>query len=125
MSLNAMKLTSRDMARARVMLRDQSKGEDPYDLLDDDGDPENKDKRRVLIIWALRSRTDPDFTWDMAWDVPFADIYADDDDEAGEAGEGADPLPEAAPSPSPNGAASSKRKPRAVAAEPSSASSSP
>jgi hypothetical protein len=124
MALNAMKLTSRDMARARVMLRDQSKGEDPYDLLDDDGDPENKDKRRVLIIWALRSRTDPDFTWDMAWDVPFADIYADDDDEAEadeaeDGADGADPLPEAAPSPSPNGVASSKRKPAAAAPAPS------
>lgn len=84
MSLNAMQLTSRDMARARVMLRDQSKGEDPYELLDDDGDPENRDKRRVLIIWCLRSRTDPDFTWDMAWDVPFAEVYGDDEDEDAE-----------------------------------------
>jgi hypothetical protein len=121
MSLNAMKLTSRDMARARVMLRDQSKGEDPYDLLDDDGDPENKDKRRVLIIWALRSRTDPDFTWDMAWDVPFADIYADDEDEteAAEGAEGADPLPAVVPGSSPNGAATSKKKPAAAAPAPS------
>jgi hypothetical protein len=120
MALNAMQLTSRDMARARVMLRDQSKGEDPYDLLDDDGEPENRDARRVLIIWCLRSREDPDFTWDMAWDVPFSEVYAkdDDEDEAEEIGD-ADPLQGAAPSSSPNDGASSKRKPRAAAPEPS------
>jgi hypothetical protein len=121
MALNAMKLTSRDMARARVMLRDQSKGEDPYDLLDDDGDPENKDKRRVLIIWALRSRTDPDFTWDMAWDVPFADIYADDDEDGvpDEVKEGGDPLTQGpASGPSPNGNAASRKKRAAAAPAP-------
>lgn len=117
MALNAMMLTSRDMARARVMLRDQSKGEDPYDLLDDETDLENRDKRRVLIIWCLRSRDDPDFTWDMAWDVPFAEVYADDDTDAD--AEAADPLPVAAPSPAPNGAASSKRKRAADAPAPS------
>lgn len=81
MALNAMQLTSRDMARAREMLRDQSKGEDPYDLLDEDEDPENRDKRRVLIIWCLKSRTDPEFTWEQAWDVPFAEVYGDEEDD--------------------------------------------
>lgn len=125
MALNAMKLTSRDMARARAMLRDQSKGEDPYDLLEDDGDAENRDKSRVLIIWCLRSRGDPDFTWDMAWDTPFEDVYADDDDEPEtETGAEADPTPEAVPSSSLNGAAAPKRKRAAAAAAPNSSTSS-
>jgi hypothetical protein len=123
MALNAMKLNSRDMARARVMLRDQSKGEDPYDILDDEGDPENRDKRRVLIIWCFRSREDPDFTWDMAWDLEFEHVYAADDEEA-EEGEG-DPLtPGPGSGPEPNATASSKRRPRGAAPAPSSSSSS-
>jgi hypothetical protein len=126
MSLNAMRLTSRDMARARVMLRDQSKGEDPYELLDDEGDLENRDKRRVLIIWCLRSREDPDFTWDMAWDVPFSEVYADDDEpEEGAEGDGVDPLAVVAPSSSPNDAAAPKTRPPGDAPARSSATSTP
>jgi hypothetical protein len=119
MALNAMKLTSRDMARARVMLAEQSEGEDPYDLLDDDGDAVNKDKRRVLIIWCLWSRKDPAFTWDQAWDVPFDQVYADDEAEVVEGAEGVDPLPVAAPGSSPNGSAGSRKKPRAAEPAPS------
>lgn len=124
MSLNAMKLTSRDMARARVMLKDQSEGEDPYDLLDDEGDAVNRDKRRVLIIWCLWSRKDPAFTWDQAWDVPFDEIYADDDedgvpDDVVEVKEGEAPLTLGpAPGPSPNGTAAPKRKRAAAAPAP-------
>jgi hypothetical protein len=118
-----MKLTSRDMARARVMLRDQSKGEDPYDLLDDEGDPENRDKRRVLIIWCLRSRTDPEFTWDQAWDVPFSEVYADDDDEDEQAPPTPGPEPSGTGSGGNGNAKSSRKRPAAEPALNSSSSS--
>jgi hypothetical protein len=121
MSLNAMKLTSRDMARARVMLKEQSEGEDPYDLLDNDDDPSNRDKRRVLIIWCLWSRKDSAFTWDQAWELPFDEVYADDDEDGlpDQAEEGDAPLTLGpASGPSPNGNAASRKKRAAAAPAP-------
>jgi hypothetical protein len=87
-----MQLTPRDMFRAAPVLKEQAglADVDPYDLLDVSGD---RYLRRVLIIWCLRSRDDPAFTWDQAWDTPFGDMFDEDEDEDEETepGEGAEP----------------------------------
>ncbi len=62
--LNPDLLTPRDMMRARVMLE----GKNPYEMLDD------ADNVIVLTIWCLRTRTNPDFTWEDALDTPFSEF---------------------------------------------------
>lgn len=57
-------LTGRDMKRARVVL----KGRDPWELTDD------MDERFTLIIWCLKSRHFPGFTWEQAEDTPFGEF---------------------------------------------------
>jgi hypothetical protein len=128
-----MQLTPRDMFRAAPVLKDQAglTDVDPYDLLDVTGD---RYLRRVLVIWCLKSRDDPDFTWEQAWDVPFGDLFddADDADAEDDGGEGepgeAPPTPgtgNAGTGPGSNGNAGSKRKRRGATPEPNSAASSP
>jgi len=99
-------LTPRDMKRARVILE----GRNPFELLDDPID------RMVLIIWALRSRTDPAFTWAEAEDTPFSDLdTTGDEPPPPRGGPPGSPGPEAAPTP----AAASRRKRPAGATAPS------
>jgi hypothetical protein len=118
-----MQLTPRDMLRAAPVLKEQAGLDDvdPYDLLDVSGD---KYLRRVLVIWCLRSRDNPDFTWDEAFDTPFGDLFGDEDEEPEAEGAGADPLPAAEPGVEPkrNGG-SRKRRPAAEPALNSSTSS--
>jgi hypothetical protein len=78
-----MQLTPRDMFRAAPVLKEQAglPDTDPYDLLDVEGD---RYLRRVLIIWCLKSREDPGFTWEQAWDTPFGDMFTDEEEGAAE-----------------------------------------
>jgi hypothetical protein len=101
-----MQLTPRDMLRAAPVLKEQAGLDDvdPYDLLDVEGD---KYLRRVLVIWCLRSREDPDFTWDQAFDTPFGDLFTDEDEEP-EADP--DPLPVAGPGAEPKRNGGSRKK---------------
>jgi hypothetical protein len=118
-SLSVLQLTPRDMHRARAMLKEQAglPETDPYDIIDQTGDP---DLRRVLVIWCVRSRTDPEFTWDQAWETPLEAMYPEDA-EAEAAGEDESPPPTPGPEnagtePGTNNGAGSKRK--RAAAEP-------
>jgi hypothetical protein len=102
-------LTPRDMFRAKPVLAEQAGLEDvdPYDLLDVEGD---RYLRRVLVIWCLKSRADPEFTWEQAWDTPFGDLF----DEADETAADEAPLTQGPESsgtgPEANGSGGSKRK---------------
>jgi hypothetical protein len=103
-----MQLTPRDMLRAAPVLKEQAGLDDvdPYDLLDVTGD---RYLRRVLVIWCLKSRDNPEFTWEQAFDTPFGDLF-DDEDEEPEADP--DPLPvgvEPGSQPSGNGGSRKKR----------------
>lgn len=79
MSLSPLQLTTKDVIRARPMLKEQAGLEhtDPWDLLDETGDP---DLRRALVIWCVKSRTNPTFTWDQAMETPFGAMYPDDEE---------------------------------------------
>jgi hypothetical protein len=68
--LDADLLTPADMKRARVVLD----GRNPFELLDDPID------RVVLVIWCMRSRQDPSFTWAQAEATPFGEVQAAGDD---------------------------------------------
>jgi len=73
-SLDPKQLTMRDLKRARA---GPLEGRSPYDLFEDELES------RVLVIWCVRSRDDPEFTWDDAQDVPYSDIsmrVGEDDD---------------------------------------------
>jgi hypothetical protein len=57
------KLTLRDLARARVVLG----GKDPYEVA-------NGDDVVQLIVWCVRSRSQPDLPWDAALDVEVGEL---------------------------------------------------
>jgi hypothetical protein len=57
------KLTLRDLARARVILE----GRDPYELA-------SGDEVVRLIAWCVRSRSQPDLSWDDALDIEVGDL---------------------------------------------------
>lgn len=81
------KICLRDMQRARVMLG----GENPWEVLGNRKDPE---RRIALIIWMLRSRTEPDYTLDDALDAPASSYaMADDDPEPPRDWDDQDPNP--------------------------------
>jgi hypothetical protein len=104
-------LTPRDMQRAKA---GPLRGRSAYELM---GDPE---EMFPLIIWCLRSRDDPGFTWEQALDTPFSNY-----DMAG--GQSPPESPTPAPSgstPRPSGGKRSKTKPAVSAAAPSSGSTS-
>jgi hypothetical protein len=109
-----MQLTPRDMLRAAPVLKEQAGLDDvdPYDLLDVTGD---RYLRRVLVIWCLKSRDDPAFTWEQAFDTPFGDLFdEDEDEEAAVAGAPPTPGPESsgsAPGAKQNGARSKRKRP--------------
>jgi len=106
-------LTPRDMLRAKAALADVLGDRSPYDMFDDDLE------RAPFIIWCLRSRTDPGFTWEDALDTPYLGEF--------EIGDSRPPPPTVSPTPSPpesNASGGSRKKPSEPAPEPSSASSS-
>ena len=72
-SLDPKQLTMRDLKRARA---GPLEGRDPYDLFEDNLES------RVLVIWCLRSRDDPEFTWEDAQDVPMSEIAMRGDEDS-------------------------------------------
>jgi hypothetical protein len=103
-------LTPADMRRAKVALG----GRNPYELMSDPVD------LFPLLIWCLRSRTDPDFTWEQAEATRFGDFDmggggdAEPDPQIGGPGS---PGPEAEPKP----ASGSRTRRASSASAPSSA----
>jgi hypothetical protein len=67
-------LTPRDLKRAKVVLD----GRNPFEMLEDPVDA------MTLTVWCLRSREDPEFTWDQAEDTPLGDfdMAVEDEQEA-------------------------------------------
>jgi hypothetical protein len=57
-------LTPRDYLRGKQQLADVLKGRSPYELL-------QGEEMYPWLIWAIRSRTDPGYTWEQALDEPF------------------------------------------------------
>jgi len=97
------KLNMLDVMRARKMFAalpsaDPWSGRDPWSLLA--GVIEERD---ALIIWCVRSRTDPTFTWEQACLLDFGEL---------EPAEGPPPPP--TPEPSPNGSPKSSGPARSV-----------
>ena len=82
-------LTPRDLSRARVMLG----GQDPNEVLASDDTYE----RIALMIWCLKSRTMPGFTWDDALDTPFGEFDMSVDEPPPPIGPGGSPGPEPEP----------------------------
>jgi hypothetical protein len=120
-----MQLTPRDMMRAAPVLKEQAGLDDvdPYDLLDVTGD---RYLRRVLVIWCLKSRDDPTFTWEQAFDTPFGELFDADEEEAEAAGTPPTPGPQSSGSepgtPSANGVPKKKRRAAAPASNSASTS---
>ena len=63
-------LTPKDMKRARVALG----GRNPWELT------ENVDDRLTLIMWCLKSRHIPGFTWEDAENTPYGEFLPPEDD---------------------------------------------
>ena len=107
-------LTPRDLQRAKVA----TGGRNPYELLEDPAEA------FPLVLWCLKSRDDPGFTWDQALDTPFADLdmtgEEPDPPTAPAAGPGASPKKNAAPpsSTTPNGSAPAKSSATSTASPP-------
>jgi hypothetical protein len=101
-------LTPRDLLRAKVALD----GRNPYELMDDPCES------AALVIWCIKSRTDPAFTWDQALDTPFSALV-----------DGTAEVPPQTQKPEPNGTTNGssdhdkqlETKPSAVDSAPSSA----
>ena len=64
-------LTPRDLQRAKVALD----GRNPWELLEDPLDA------LILTIFCLRSRDDPEFTYEDALDVPLGDFELVNEEE--------------------------------------------
>ena len=69
--LDPAQLTPRDLKRAQVAL----KGQNPWELLEDPLDA------LILTIFCLRSRDDPEFTYEDALDVPLGDFELVNEEE--------------------------------------------
>jgi hypothetical protein len=104
-------LTSQDMRRARVMLKELhgDGAPSPYDLLTS----ENFEDKLPLVIWCLKSRTDPDYTWEQADTMPYGDLDLSTDEPPPPTGPGGSPGPASAKSAL---TGSSKRRPAATPA---------
>ncbi len=89
-------LTSRDMRRARAMLTELHGDDapDPYDLVSGS----TFEDRMSIIIWCLRSRTDPTYTWEQAEDVPYGELDISDREPDPPTGPGGSPGPTSAKS---------------------------
>jgi hypothetical protein len=103
-------LTPADLKRARATVLE---GRNPWEVMEDRLDA------MTLIIWCIKSRADPGFTWEQAEHTKLGEF-----DMTGEP-------PPPTPGPQTNGTApgptatrASRPKPRATEPEPSSASSS-
>lgn len=96
-------LDSEDMLRARDKLADVLGDRTAYDLLEDDY------LRVPLTIWCLRSRKDPDFTWEQALKVPYLSEWED--------GPPGPPTTAAPPAGGANGAASASSRKRTAPAD--------
>lgn len=107
-------LKPRDYLRGKLALKDVlGDRASCYDFL-------GTDEMYTWLIWALRSRDDPSFTWDRALDSEFSEFSMGDERPPPPT------LPAAKPGRSespPSGSGSTRRQPRR-AVEPSSASSS-
>lgn len=88
-------LNSADMRRARVMLKKLHGDDapDPYDLLSTSSPFED---RLPIIIWCLKSRTDPDYTWEQAEHVPFGELDLSVEEPPPPTGPGGSPGPTSA-----------------------------
>lgn len=62
--LTSDELSPRDLKRAKVMLD----GRNPWEVLDDDED------RLTLIMWCLKSRHIPGFTWEQAEETTYGEF---------------------------------------------------
>lgn len=121
-SLDPRKLTLADLKRARA---GPLEGRNPMDLFDDPLE------RSTLVMWCVRSRHDPEFTWADAEQCELGEFkeYQQDDTEDDE-GEGEQSDPQVASPGEPSARhdsgepPSSKAKPRRHAPSSSSASSS-
>lgn len=101
-------LTPRDLLRAQDMLDelgdgDKLKGADIYEVM------ANRTRRAGVIIWCLKSRTDPSFTFEQALDTPYGEFDVEDDEPDPPTGPPGSP----GPAPAASGPAASKPKRRA------------
>ncbi|HEY3260374.1 MAG TPA: hypothetical protein VGJ95_08900 [Pseudonocardiaceae bacterium] len=89
-------LNSADMRRARAMLKELHGDDapDPYELV---AAPLFED-RLSMIIWCLRSRTDPTYTWEQAEHVTFGELDLSVEEPPEATGPGGSPGPTAAKS---------------------------
>lgn len=79
--LDPSQLTPRDLRRAKLMLE----GRNPWELLEDPVDAV------VLTIWCLRSRSEPDYTWEQAEDTPLGAFELNEDEPVSEEAVNVDP----------------------------------
>lgn len=69
-------LTPRDMKRAKATVLG---GKDPWAWVS--GDESDETDVRTLIMWCLKSRHIPGFTWDQAEDTPYSEFLPATDAE--------------------------------------------
>jgi hypothetical protein len=89
-------INSADMRRARAMLRELygDDAPDPYDLVS----AMEFEDRMSIIIWCLKSRTDPTYTWEQAENTPYGELDLSRDEPPPRIGPGGSPGPEPAKS---------------------------
>jgi hypothetical protein len=89
-------LTSADMRRARKMLKELHGDDapDPYDLVS----ASEFEDRMSIIIWCLKSRTDPTYTWEQAENIPYGELDISSREPPPPIGPGGSPGPEPAKS---------------------------
>lgn len=89
-------LNSADMRRARAMLKTLhgDAAPDPYELLSS----QMFEDRLPIIIWCLRSRVDPEYTWAQAESVLFGELDLSQDEPPPPIGPGGSPGPTSAKS---------------------------
>ena len=87
-------LSSADMRRARAMLKTLHGDDapDPYELLT----ASTFEDRLSIIVWCLRSRTSPDFTWEQAENISFGELDLSTDEPPPPIGPGGSPGPTSA-----------------------------
>jgi hypothetical protein len=89
-------LNTKDMRRARAMFKalHGDDAPDPYELLSSD----EFEDQVSLIIWCLKSRTDPTYTWEQAEETPFGELDLSREEPPPPTGPGGSPGPEPAKS---------------------------
>ena len=91
-------LNTQDIRRARVALD----GKDPFSLINGD-----REDMLAVLVFCLRSRTDPAFTWAQAQAMPFGEMNLTIDSDEGEV-----PPPTRPPTPAPPPSGAQRGKPR-------------